>query len=113
MRKICKSPFAFPLLDQNQAPSEESREIAKTLHSTELARREARSLPRGATPRPVCSRRDEAKLLSESRVGEHIANELRSIYEPIVSQPTPDRFIELLNRLEAGAIYEKARSRGD
>ena len=48
-------------------------------------------------------------MLAESRVGEHIARELRSMFEPIVSQPTPDRFIELLNRLEAGAIYEKAR----
>jgi hypothetical protein len=38
-------------------------------------------------------------------LGEHIGNELRELYAEVVAQPVPDRFLELLNQLEAGAIY--------
>jgi hypothetical protein len=47
------------------------------------------------SPRPVA-----AGLL-----GEHIGKELRGLYAEVVAQPVPDRFLELLNKLEAGAIY--------
>jgi hypothetical protein len=40
-------------------------------------------------------------------LGEHIGRELRGLYEDVVAQPVPDRFLELLNKLEAGAIYEE------
>jgi hypothetical protein len=30
---------------------------------------------------------------------------LRGLYAEVVAQPVPDRFLELLNKLEAGAIY--------
>jgi hypothetical protein len=36
---------------------------------------------------------------------EHIGKELRGLYAEVVAQPVPDRFLELLNKLEAGAIY--------
>ena len=35
---------------------------------------------------------------------EHIGRELRASYQDIVGQPVPDRFLELLNRLEQGTI---------
>ncbi len=39
-----------------------------------------------------------------SLLGEHIGKELRELYAEVVAQPVPDRFLELLNKLEAGAI---------
>ncbi len=43
-------------------------------------------------------------------LGEHIGRELRGLYEEVVAQPVPDRFLELLNKLEAGTIYQKEGS---
>jgi hypothetical protein len=43
-------------------------------------------------------------------IGEHIGKELRDLYEDVVAQPVPDRFLELLNQLEAGSIYGKDSS---
>ncbi len=41
-------------------------------------------------------------------IGEHIGRELRGLYADVVSQPVPDRFLDLLNRLETGAIPSPA-----
>jgi len=38
-------------------------------------------------------------------IGEHIGRELRGLYDEVVAQPVPDRFLELLNKLEDGTIY--------
>jgi Anti-sigma factor NepR len=110
VRKICKSPFVFPHLDQDQSQRDELRTKGKAAETRELSLRRAPSPQRSANVRASGEPRGEASLLSQSRIGEHIARELKGIYEPIVNQPPPDRFIELLNRLEAGAILEKARS---
>ncbi len=40
-------------------------------------------------------------------LGEHIGRELRGLYEDIVAQPVPERFLELLNKLESGTISPK------
>lgn len=40
-------------------------------------------------------------------IGEHIGRELRGLYEDIIAQPVPERFLELLNKLEADAICRK------
>ena len=37
-------------------------------------------------------------------VGEQIGEQLRSLYEDVLNQPIPDRFLELLNRLESDPI---------
>ncbi len=37
-------------------------------------------------------------------VGEYIGRELREIYDDVLAQPVPDRFLALLNKLDAGAI---------
>jgi len=37
-------------------------------------------------------------------VGDYIGRELRGIYDDVVAQPVPDRFLALLNKLESGAI---------
>jgi len=50
---------------------------------------------------------DEKPKAATSLLGEHIGRELRGLYEDVVAQPVPDHFMELLNKLEAGTIYEE------
>ncbi len=42
---------------------------------------------------------------TQSRLGD----QLRAMYDDLVSQPVPDRFKDLLDRLEQGSVPEKAR----
>ncbi len=44
-------------------------------------------------------------------IGEQIGRELRGLYADVVSQPVPDRFLDLLNRLETGATPSPAVNR--
>lgn len=37
-------------------------------------------------------------------IGDQIGRELRGMFDEIVAQPVPDRFLELLNRLETNTI---------
>jgi hypothetical protein len=50
----------------------------------------------------------ERKLANGARqpieISELIGKELRSLYEDIVAQPVPDRFLDLLNQLETTTI---------
>ena len=48
-------------------------------------------------------------------VGEYIGRELRELYDDVLAQPVPDRFLSLLNKLESGAISaaQAADRRGD
>jgi hypothetical protein len=55
---------------------------------------EARRGPRGRKPREEGSR----------EVVEQIGQQLRSLYEDVLNQPVPDRFLELLNKLETDTI---------
>ena len=50
-----------------------------------------------------------------STVGEHIGRELRELYDDVLAQPVPDRFLSLLNKLDASAIsaVQAADRRGD
>ena len=55
----------------------------------------ARAAPGGAvsedsSPEPTLNR----------AIQERIGDNLRSLYDDLVQQPVPDRFVELLNRLE-------------
>ena len=43
-----------------------------------------------------------------SDIGEQIGRELRGLYADVVSQPVPDRFLDLLNKLETGSIPSAA-----
>jgi hypothetical protein len=38
-----------------------------------------------------------------------LGDQLRAMYDDLVSQPVPDRFKDLLDRLEQGSTPEKAR----
>ena len=38
-----------------------------------------------------------------------LGDQLRAMYDDLVSQPVPDRFRDLLDRLEQGGAAEKAR----
>lgn len=42
-----------------------------------------------------------------TQIGEQIGKELRVLYEEVVTQPIPDRFLELLNELEKTTISNK------
>jgi Anti-sigma factor NepR len=52
-----------------------------------------------------CSEGVPPRGAAASLLGEHIGRELRGLYAEVVAQPVPDRFLELLNKLEAGATY--------
>lgn len=58
--------------------------------------------------RPRRARPAEAQPDSETPphndVGEQIGEQLRGLYDDILNQPIPDRFLELLNRLESDPI---------
>ena len=45
-------------------------------------------------------------LAAPGAIGEHIGRELRGIMK-MLSRPVPDRFLELLNKLESGTILSK------
>jgi hypothetical protein len=59
----------------------------------------SRRPPQERSPRSK-SRRDAAP----NKVGEEIGAHLRNIYNDVLEQPVPERFIELLNQLETGTI---------
>ncbi len=44
-------------------------------------------------------------------VSEHIGKGLRELYGDTLAQPVPDRFVELLNRLEASTISPAAKAK--
>jgi len=44
-------------------------------------------------------------------IGEQIGRELRGLYDDVVAQPVPDRFLELLNRLETKTISGDTRQK--
>nr|BAN84084.1 anti-sigma factor [Methylosinus sp. B4S] len=51
--------------------------------------------------RPPRSARAKAET---SDLGEQIGEQLRGIYDDVLNQPIPDRFLELLNQLESDPI---------
>lgn len=44
---------------------------------------------------------------SDTLIGEQIGRELRVLFDDVVSQPVPDRFLELLNQLEKATISKE------
>jgi hypothetical protein len=45
-----------------------------------------------------------AAAVGAANVGEYIGRELRSLYDDVVAQPVPDRFLMLLNKLESESL---------
>ncbi len=66
----------------------------------------------GSAKSSDCSEDDLAlpRAAPTGLIGEHIGRELRGLYDEVVAQPVPDRFLELLNKLEDGTIYRKEGS---
>jgi hypothetical protein len=55
-------------------------------------------------PDPTSNTADDSVARTKKRnpnVKEHIGRQLRALYDEVASQPVPDRFMELLNRLDA------------
>jgi hypothetical protein len=44
-------------------------------------------------------------------IGEQIGRELRGMFDEVLAQPVPDRFLDLLNRLETNTISSKAKAK--
>ncbi|ATQ68740.1 NepR family anti-sigma factor [Methylosinus trichosporium] len=55
--------------------------------------------PQERSPRSS-SRRDADR----NKIGEQIGDQLRDLYNDVLEQPVPERFLELLNQLEADTI---------
>jgi hypothetical protein len=59
------------------------------------------------TPEPPPSTSDQVAIHSTTtpkkrnpNVKDHIGRQLRALYDEVADQPVPDRFMELLNRLD-------------
>jgi hypothetical protein len=60
--------------------------------------------PPPMTPNPSSNPADDSVARSKKRipnVKDHIGRQLRALYDEVAGQPVPDRFMELLNRLDA------------
>jgi len=67
-----------------------------------------------AAEKPAPSRGCGAMVRKSSDIGDQIGRELRGMFDEIVAQPIPDRFMELLNRLETNTISgAKSKSPGE
>lgn len=66
-----------------------------------LAKTEAMTASRKG-PRQKGGRGDEP-----NQIGEQIGAQLRNLYDDVLNQPVPDRFLELLNKLETDTISPK------
>lgn len=58
----------------------------------DLSSRRASARPTGSSSR------------NEADIGAQIGAQLRNLYDDVLAQPVPDRFLELLNRLETNTI---------
>ena len=54
--------------------------------------------------REAAAPRSRPNANGKAGVGEYIGRELRELYDDVLAQPVPDRFLALLNKLDAGAI---------
>lgn len=57
--------------------------------------------------RPTRERSSRSKVQRSgepNKIGEQIGEQLRSLYDDVLNQPVPDRFLELLNKLETNPI---------
>jgi hypothetical protein len=81
--------------------------LGKVLVRRESGRRQNLALMErtGSAKFSDCGEGAPARVAASGLLGEHIGKELRGLYAELVAQPVPDRFLELLNKLEAGAIY--------
>ena len=72
-------------------------------------RRDAAAAP-GELPRPgarilplEAARKRKRRVSRKVPIEDHIGRQLKSLYDDVLSQPIPDRFLELLNELDARA----------
>jgi hypothetical protein len=57
-------------------------------------------VPQAAPPPTGADDRDASMKSHPTDVQDHIGRQLRALYDEVASQPVPDRFMELLNRLD-------------
>jgi hypothetical protein len=70
------------------------------LGAVDARRRAAKAKP---LANGVCAER-KAVAHPPAEIGELIGKELRNLYDDVVAQPVPDRFLDLLNQLEISTI---------
>ncbi|MBY6241840.1 NepR family anti-sigma factor [Methylosinus sp. Sm6] len=90
-REVGEEMTFGPVVTQEEQLSAADRDGLVALNS--------RRPPRERSPRQK-SRRDDDR----NKVGAQIGDQLRNLYKDVLEQPVPERFLELLNRLEADTI---------
>lgn len=86
--------------DRAADPPQEAAEAAEPVAT---APRAAQGAGADIVPLPAGRlRRHRAGRAPDVRVEDHISRQLRALYQDVVTQPIPDRFVELLRQLEAG-----------
>jgi hypothetical protein len=57
---------------------------------------------KGNAPQSPRRRQPKAGASVQMQVQDHIGRQLRAVYDDLLSQPVPDRFLELLDQLDKG-----------
>lgn len=57
---------------------------------------------KGNTPERSRRRPPKSGASVQMQVQDHIGRQLRAVYDDLLSQPVPDRFLELLDQLDKG-----------
>ena len=94
--------------EREAAIASSSRPGSKGTGTAELVGSHKRAVKTETPPLRDGAIRRSAMGRPSNDVGEQIGSELRGLYADVVSQPVPDRFLDLLNRLETGAIPSPA-----
>ena len=85
-----------------------SRPGSRATGTTELVELHRRAVKAETPPLGDGAIRRSAMGRPSNDIGEQIGKELRGLYADVVSQPVPDRFLDLLKRLETGATPSPA-----
>lgn len=94
--------------EHEAAIASSSRPGSKDTRTAELVWSHRRAVKPETPPLRDGAMRRSAMGRPSNDIGEQIGRELRGLYADVVSQPVPDRFLDLLNRLENGAIPSPA-----
>ncbi len=62
---------------------------------------------KGSAPKLGKKKDNMQHSLAKPEVSDLIGERLRSFYDEVATQPVPDRFLDLLSRLQAASSHEK------
>ncbi len=100
--------------DDAQSKTAESGPVAPPLSESVVlleSRRRKGATSQTAAGAVGAAEKDDAELRRSKEIGDQIGKELRGLYADLVAQPVPDRFLDLLNELEAKTISSQTTSK--